>query len=181
MSKFILVLGTIISVFLAGSAVLGLIGYLGQFFTGEFAFHYTVIVYLILAFITIKNIVKASFFSLFFEGLYIIYFTIMLLGRYQYRQETFDYLFKLSDNEITQEKMLEFFEALLDSAELPFLNICKESYIYFSENPITFISIFSFIIILYWLRYCDVLKRLGILGKKKYKKICIWEKFTFSS
>jgi len=184
MNKFILVLGTIISIIIAGSLIFGLIGELGSIFVGEYSFHYSTVIYFIMVFVTIKNIVKASSFSLLFEELYIIYFAIMFSGGYQYRKETFDYLFKLSDNELTQEKMLEFLEAVLDSSKLPLLNICKESYIYFTENPIIFISLFSSIIIIYWLRYCDVLKRLGTSGKKKYERICIWKKreeYSFSS
>ena len=153
MSKFVLVFGNIISILLAGSVILGLIGQLGSVFVGEDSFHYYTITFSIIAFITIKNIVKPSSITLILEGLYVIYVGIVLVGGYQFHRETFDYIFKLPDDEITQEKILEFLQAMVDSAELSLLEIAKESYIYATDNIIIFLLIFSSIIIIYWLRY----------------------------
>lgn len=153
MNRFILIFGKIISILLAGGAIFGLISQLGSVFVGEDNFHYYAIIFLIIAFITINNIVKTSFITLLLEGLYIIYVAIVFTGGYQYRSETFDYLFKLPNDEFTQERILEFLQAMVDSAELPLIDILKESYIYATENMIIFLLVFSSIIMVYWLRY----------------------------
>jgi len=152
MPKFILIFGNIISILLAGSVIMGLIGQIGSVFVGENSFYYHIITFLVIAFITIKNIVKASFITLLLEGIYVIYVALVFVGGYQYRYETFSHIFNLSDDEVTQEKMLEFLEAMVDSAELSLIELLKEVYIYSTEHLVIFLLIFTSIIGIYWSR-----------------------------